>query len=247
MDHSTYRYKAPNADTAILLLHGICCTPRHYDWLVEQIPENYTVSNILFEGHGGSVSDFSKATMKKWKQQVEEEIQSLAAEHENIVVAGYSMGSLLALEAAQKHSEIKALLLMNVPFCPRVTLKMAWRSIRFSFGKVNENDPIDRCCINELGIKLEPWLWKYLAWIPNFFELIKLGFECRPIPAKLKIPCRAFLGGKDELVSPRSAKWLENLPNVEYTFFKDTGHFYYSDKVKETIAKSLLRLLKELT
>lgn len=247
MDHSTYRYKAPDAETAILMLHGICCTPRHYDWLIEYIPKSYSVSNILYEGHGGSVSDFSKATMKKWKQQVENEIENLSAEHKNIIIAGYSMGSLLALEASVKHSNVKGLLLMNVPFCARVVPAMMWRSLRFIFGKINRNDPIDLCCEREVGIKLEPYVWKYLAWIPNFYRLLELGVQCRTIPAKLKIPCHAFLGGKDELVSPRSAKWLENLPGVEYTFLEDTGHFYYSEEAKSKIAESLLSLLAKLT
>ena len=113
------------------------------DWLVSQVPEDLAVYNILLEGHGGSVSDFSKASMKKWKTQVEQCIRQQEHCGRRVVLVGHSLGALLALDAQRKHTCVESLLLLNVPLCPAVKPEMMGRSLRFAFGRVRREDPLD--------------------------------------------------------------------------------------------------------
>ena len=68
--HRTYARIVPGAGTAVLMVHGIVGTPRHFDWLIPEFDETWSVYNILLDGHGGSVDDFAETSMKKWKEQV---------------------------------------------------------------------------------------------------------------------------------------------------------------------------------
>ena len=245
MDHSAYYRPLPEADTAILLIHGIVSTPRHFDWLLPCLPENAEIHSILLAGHGGRVEDFSKATMKQWHQQVDQALNDLEKPGRRIIVIGHSLGSLLALYAAQNRESICGMILLNVPLAPWVKPAMVSRCLRFPFGKIRTDDPRDVRCYEDLGTTLEPKLWKYALWAPNMVALLKLARSCRRIPAKLSVPCFAYLDTDDELVSLRSAKWLQDIPNITLRYFDHYGHFAYKPDDQKIIAEDLNTLLKK--
>ena len=73
MEHKEYVRIVPGADTAVLFIHGIVGTPNHFTdliSLVELVPEDWSVCNLLLDGHGGNADDFAATSMKKWKNQV---------------------------------------------------------------------------------------------------------------------------------------------------------------------------------
>lgn len=69
--------RAGNGDTAVLLIHGIVGTPRHFDFLKDSFPADWTLRSIQLDGHGGTVADFAHTSCDKWKQQVERELVAL--------------------------------------------------------------------------------------------------------------------------------------------------------------------------
>ena len=235
MTHHPYFRNRPDANTAVLLIHGILSTPRHFDWLIPHIPDYFDVSNILLAGHGGTAQDFSEATMALWQKQVDAELKKLEEKYADIYVIGHSLGSLLALHAAKTHKSIRGLLLLNVPLRPRLMPSMIGRGIRFAFGKVRKDDPVDIQCRNDLGVQLHPYLWKYLNWIPNFLSLLKLARKCRTVPAELDIPCYAYFATDDELVHPNSCKYFHNNPSMSPVMMKGGMHFGYTAAEQATI------------
>lgn len=243
MDHRPYLRNCCDGAAAVLLIHGILSTPRHFDWLISHIPDQFEVSNILLAGHGGTAEDFSKATMSQWQAQVEAELNKLEAKYANIYVIGHSLGSLLALQAAKSHKSIRGLLLLNVPLIPRLKLSMIVRSFRFAFGKVNKDDPVDIQCYNDLGVQLHPYLWKYLRWIPNFLSLLKLARKCRPLPTELRIPCYAYFSAEDELVHPNSCRYFQNNPAISLSTFNNGTHFGYTAEEQASILLGLRKVL----
>ena len=98
--HSSYIRLVPGAKTAVLMVHGIVGTPRHFDFLLDTVPQDVSVMNILLPGHGGTVKDFANASMKQWKQTVAEAMETLCTTHERVIVVAHSMGTLLTAEAA---------------------------------------------------------------------------------------------------------------------------------------------------
>ena len=72
-DHNEF-LRDTDSDFAILMIHGIVGSPAHFKNLIDVIPEDMTLRNILLDGHGKGVSDFGKSSMKKWKEQVSSEV-----------------------------------------------------------------------------------------------------------------------------------------------------------------------------
>lgn len=97
----TIRY-IDHADTAILFVHGILGTPEHFAPFLPLVPPDWSIYNVLLKGHGGSVKDFSEASMGEWKQQVHDAYQALRAVHQKVVIVAHSMGTLFAVQAAIK-------------------------------------------------------------------------------------------------------------------------------------------------
>ena len=75
--HKEYKRIAEHPDKAILFIHGILGTPNHFRAFVPLVPEDVTVYNILLDGHGKGVRDFSKTSMRKWEAQIAAAVKEL--------------------------------------------------------------------------------------------------------------------------------------------------------------------------
>lgn len=242
--HAAYIRQQPGARKAVLMIHGICSTPRHFDWLLPAFDESWSVYNILLDGHGGCVQDFSRTSMKKWKAQTCDMLNKLCEQYDKVLLVGYSMGTLLQLWALPQYPKICGMLLLNVPMRPWVRGRMMMRGMRFTRGRVNENDPHEAACIRDISIQLTPNLLQYLGWAPRFLELLQLCRHCRRHSKNISVPCYAYFGGQDELVSLRSKKYLENEPRVTVRIFDTAGHFYFSPQDRSTVLQDLDALLE---
>ena len=244
--HESFIRIVDGADTAVFMVHGIMSTPRHFDFIIPYIPSNVSICNILLDGHGASVSDFSKTSMKKWKAQVLHHLTKLSKTHSKILIIGYSLGTLLTLEIAEKFKEVKAMVLLNPPLKVFVKPVMISRALKFSFNKHNPEDKEELATYNDISIKLTPYLWKYFSTLPRFVELLKLCHDTRAIALSSTVPSHVFFGKKDELVSIKSAKYFENNENMTVHSFEFSGHFYYEDEFKSQVTKSVNCFLNTL-
>ena len=243
MAHQEYIRILPNCDRAVLLIHGIVGTPDHFLPFLNLIPGDWSVCNILLEGHGGSTDDFSRASMKKWKTQVASVLDGPLAHCNKIIIVGHSMGTLFAVgEALRRPKRITSLFLLQVPLRVRVRLKTAFCAGLLPFGIVLK--PVEGMKADS-GVDLDPRLWKYLGWIPRFAELLA---ECarirRALPA-LKVPCQAFQSGRDELVSMKSCRELARCDAVKITVLPECDHFVYQGENLRLLQQRFQELFAE--
>ncbi len=243
MNHKPYIREVENAKGVVLFIHGILSTPRHFDFLVPAVPDDFSVYNILLDGHGGSVQDFSRTSMTKWKQQVKDLLDDLCERYDSVILVGYSMGTLLSIDALPRYNNIRGLLLLNSPLRIFVKPVMNFRSLRICLGIENKNNPHEVMCKNDTSITLTKKMWEYIAWIPHGLELIELSHQCRKGVDNINVPCKAFFGKLDELVSVKSTKELRGRVNIDVTVFDDAGHFYINENDKQTVTNSLLELI----
>lgn len=243
MQHAPYIRQVENAETAVLMIHGIVGSPAHFKNLLPLIPEDWSVYNILLDGHGGEVEDFAHTDMNKWKAQVHAQLDEILSTHKQVLIIAHSMGTLLAIQEAVCRPEgIAGLFLLNVPLTPFVQPKAAIQSVQMALGR-----PRNNCSARALeasgSVHLTPKLWKYIGWTPRFWELLQ---ECRATIKRLpelKTSALTFQSRHDELVSIRTCKHLEGHPCITNTILESSGHFAYSKidthilkgKLKETI------------
>ena len=113
MNHLEYIKEVENANTVFIFIHGIVGSPNHFDDFIFHVPSNYSIYNILLEGHGKSVKDFSKASKTKWEKQVENLVHRLSTMYDNIYLVAHSMGTLLSIQNAIKNKKVNCKVKLN--------------------------------------------------------------------------------------------------------------------------------------
>lgn len=225
MPHREYIREVPGSRQAVLLIHGILGTPRHFDSLIPLIPADWSIYNILLDGHGGKVEDFSHTSMKKWKAQVHARLDDLLGRYDRIILVAHSMGTLFSIqEAVERPKKICHLFLLQTPLRPRLKLKNAFYALLMPFGIVPKDA---RVMESSHSITLSPWLWKYLGWIPRFLELFQECGRTRKLLGSLTVPCQVYQSRNDELVSMRTCADLNKHPHIHTTVLPHSGHFGY--------------------
>ena len=239
-------FRAPaGADTAVLLLHGILSAPQYFRFLLDDIPEQYAVSGILLEGHGGDSEALAVADMQTWKRQVQEQYRLLAGQYPHIIIAAHSMGTLFAIQLAAAHPvQIRSMLLLGVPLYAHLTAYGAFWGALIGAGMRPEPQEARAFAMREAySIRKEPQPLQYLRWIPRYQELFREMQHTRELLHCMNVPCTAFQSAKDELVSLRSLPLLKANPAIRLHVLRESSHFYYPAADEARILRAWRRIL----
>lgn len=249
MLHEEYVRIVPNAKTAVLFIHGIVGTPNHFCDLiplVDLVPDNYSIYNILLDGHGGTADDFAKTSMKKWRNQVWHVFHELAATHENVILVSHSMGTLFSIQLAIEHADrVPFLFLLAVPLRPGIRLTTIRNLLKLVFGKLREDVPMEAATMKVCGVQTTRKLWKYLKWIPQYLQLFREIYRTEKVMPKLRVPCTAYQSQIDELVANRTRKVLERSGVMTVHNLLHSSHFYYHPEDQMMILHDFAAQIKE--
>ena len=227
MEHKEYKRIIDGSDVAYIFVHGIVGTPHHFDFLMEYVPENVSVWNLVLDGHGGKVEDFAHTSMKKWRAQVKAAIDELAESHSQIFVVAHSMGTLLTMEQAIVNEKIVKMFWLQSPMYAFVQPRMLKTIAKLYWGNIREDDIRAMSAYRCYGIGQSRNLFKYIGWVPRFLELLVQMKRARRDILLLKTPCVAIQADRDDVVSARSAKVLSKNSCITIHHLKKSGHFYY--------------------
>jgi len=250
MDHSSQIRIVEGAKTAVLLLHGIVGTPRHFSHilpLIDQIPSHISYYNLLLPGHGGTVGDFSRSSMQQWKTEVWRVFRELARTHERVVIAGHSMGTLFALQLAiENPDKVPFLFLIASPICPWVSFRGVICCMRASLGRARQDHPAELAITQAGGTQLTGKLWCYIPWTVHMIALLREADRTKRMLPQLQTKTIVFQSKRDEMVSLRSGKILQRQETVKLTTLADSTHFYYPQQDIELICAAFTEALTEL-
>lgn len=244
MPHKELIRIIPGAKTAVLFLHGICGTPNHFRQVIpleDAVPDDWSIYNIVLDGHCKNVEDFGRSSMKKWKAQVEAAFSELCKTHEKVVLVGHSMGTLLSIQLALKHPEkVAFLFLLAVPVRVAVRPRAVRYLLKIAFDREDESDPVLVSMRRGCGITQTKKLWKYIPWAPRMVELLRECGVTGKRLAQLCVPCIAWQSEKDEMVSRRAGKLLRESGRIEVHDLPESTHFYYSQDDATAIKLSFI-------
>lgn len=228
MIHDAYIRHIPESPCAVLMIHGILGSPIQFRDLLPEIPADWSVYNILLEGHSGSVQDFSRTSMANWERQVQNLLDSIFQEHRHLLIVVHSMGCLFALDAAIRFPErIDALMLLQPPLQLRVSPGILGRSLLVALGRTRPGTRAAAMAA-ATGIAMTPKLWQYLGWIPRYLELFRKIADTNKRLSPLAVPTEVFLSARDELVSMRSERKLPHREQIRVTPLPTSSHYAYS-------------------
>ena len=247
MDHTELIRDVPGSRVAVLMIHGIAGTPAHFRALVPVIPKDWTLRNIILDGHGKQVRDFGASSMEKWRSQALSQVEQLLQTHDKLILIAHSMGTLFSIQAALQYPErIPFLFLLNVPTRPWVRFSTMLTCMRVRKGPPRDNDRAGWDMYNATCIRLEPELWKYMGWLPRLLELLVEIRKVRKLLPQLKVPSYAFQSEVDELVATRSMGDLQDHPYIKATLLRDSGHFQYGKADTQQLVTCLTQLIKDI-
>ncbi|MBE6037275.1 MAG: alpha/beta fold hydrolase [Clostridiales bacterium] len=229
---------APASKTAILFCHGILGHPRHFDFLLPEVPGDWTVCNLLLPGHGGSVKDFGQSSLEQWTDCYRAALDRLLETHDRVFLCGHSMGTLFALQAAASRGTICGLFLLAVPMGAAPRPISLWNCLKYALGLIREDDERAMALKHAASIPPEIKLWRYIPWIPRFLELFRLIHSTKKMLPQVKLPGLAFQSAHDELVSHKAPQRLAAAPGLQVEILPDSYHFYLTDKDRETVIKA---------
>lgn len=230
MEHKELKRLVPGARTAVLFIHGIVGTPNHFAQFIPLVPDSYSVYNLLLDGHGKGVKDFSNTSMKKWEAQVSAAVRTLSETHDSIYIVAHSMGTLFAIEQAVADPKVKKLFLLAVPIKLFLKPPAVVNSTKVLFDKIDPDDPIAVAAKMCYGIEGDKNLLKYIGWIPRYLELFQKIIETQHRLPELFTSCRAYQSYNDELVSRSSVPYLESFGAITVNVLQHSSHYYYTQE-----------------
>jgi len=243
--HAPYINENPEQRGIVVFIHGYMGSPRQFDKLSDAVyQQGYTVAGLLLPGHGGSLKDFSSSTYKQWQSHVNSEVEKLSKSYKNIWLVGHSMGGLLAINAAVKHSKfVRGLFLMACPF--KLTFFSVYATkIRAKqlFGR--KNNPIKAAYIDNSGVPRSfSIIWRT---IKPYSQFKKLMHTANGNLANINSPVTAVYSASDELVSMKSRDILQSKLHkaaLELVILADSLHAYYPEREQEVIIRNFIDMI----
>lgn len=251
MKHSETRKIVPGAEYAVLFLHGIVGTPNHFRTLIPLeniVPDSWSVINVLYPGHGADVNAFGKSNMCQWRSYAREAFLELAENHEKVLIAGHSMGTLFAIQLALDFPEkVSGLFLLNVPLRPWMRLSTMVNCLRLAFNCIREDHPMEASFEKACGVTPTHLVWRYIPWIPRIIELFVEISRAEMVMDGLPVPCDAWQSRRDDLVSNLSSKVLRKSGVIEVHELPNSTHFYYAPGDKARVCDAFQDEIKKIS
>lgn len=240
--HKEYKRIVPGASSAILFIHGILGTPNHFDPFVPLVPQTISIYNILLDGHGKQVRDFSRTSMQKWEAQVCTAVEELSASHQNIYIVAHSMGTLLALGAAANHPKIRELFLLALPIRLGLRPRLLTNILKVYFNWIKPDDEAATTSRDACSVTLTKNPFAYLGWIPRYLELFRKISQTKALLPDLTVACRVYQSAHDEMVSPKSVLYLQQYPQLFVRFLENSEHYRYAENDLALLQQDFLDL-----
>lgn len=245
MTYKTFVRDVCDGDTAVLFIHGFLGSPKHFDVFAPCVPDNFAIYNILLDGHGGTVSDFSHTSMEKWKTQTYYVVDEILSKYKTLVIVAHSMGTFFAMNAAIKYPDrVKGIFLLGTPLKISVKLNAFSNTLKAFFDKIEKDDYIAEAYKNSHSVTLDKRIWLYAGWIPRYIELFKESWLWRDRIKNVEVPCYIFQSANDELVSMKSVKYIPHKDNISTKILKTSRHFMYSEEDLTEFSESLSDFLE---
>jgi carboxylesterase len=225
----------------VLLIHGFASTPPELRRLGEALAGGgFRVHAPMLPGHGTTPEDLERTTWQDWAASVAAEFDELAAECDDVMVAGQSMGGTLALHLAAHDLRVRAVATLAAP---------VWLS-----GPLPPLLPVLKRVVrwHRAGDDIDLWnpdavdeLYSYgIRPTQSIDELRRLCAVVRKELAEVRAPVLVVHGLRDRSIDPKCAQEiaqrLVNSEAVDLELLPRSGHGISVDVDRDTVNARIL-------
>ncbi|HEY6557518.1 MAG TPA: alpha/beta fold hydrolase [Polyangiaceae bacterium] len=233
---------------AVLALHGFTGTPLEVELVVEVAEElGLAASAPLLPGHGTHARDLASRTFRDWIAHAEEAFDALSRQHERVIVAGLSMGALLAVHlAATRPERVTALVMManacwlRAPFPSWALLAVAALKLPdFAFPKVASDIGDAAARAKNLTYSAQP--------VHAAIEVLKGGQLMRRELGRVRCPTLILHGARDRVCPVANAHRVAKLlgsDDKRVVVFPRSHHILTRDADHPQVRAEMLRFLR---
>jgi carboxylesterase len=179
-----------NENTGVLLIHGFAGNVEEVSPLRDYLRQKgYPVACPLLTGHGNSKKDLSRTTHEDWIASAERSYLQLARTCSRVIVVGFSMGGLIAVNLW--HYGYSGLVTVNMPvyyWNPKIIVANLFRDFR-KFGKKYLTASTDKS-------------------IASMVEFLKLLSKTKPMLGNITCKTLVIQAMDDDTVHCRSADYI---------------------------------------
>ena len=259
------------AEIACLLIHGFSGTPTEMRSLGDALAEQgIRIYGVLVAGHNGDPEEFVVSGRKTWLASVEEGLAQLAS-YKTVFVAGLSMGGVLALNLAIRHSErLTGVIAMSTP--TRLESSIKTRLVPLARYFIKWFYPLKALNFNNPKVQVEilkqaqsrnatittidfdnPQVVNYIKTlvripVPAIAELFALIHQTRRMLSKLRIPLLIIQSKRDQTVKPECAEELYQLttstPSKSLHWLAESDHVITTGVEREEVYQLVLSFIK---
>lgn len=220
-----------NKKTKCFILHGFGGGIYEVKPLAEYLNSlGYEVFCPVLKGHCSTAKDMRRTTYREWVQRATENLLDWVEEEDEIILIGFSMGGLIALNLACK-CRVKSIITINTPIfywnLPQVCTNLL-------------EDLKNRRCTHirrYLGAKKS-------SPLRSMIQFLRLLHDTKPKLKNIDSPILIIQAGDDDTVKRKSADYIYNhicSKNKEVRHIEEGGHLILLSKN----ANQVMRLIKD--
>jgi carboxylesterase len=243
---------APGRSPCVVALHGFGGTAAELMPLLDRVAHaGYAVDAALLPGHGTRVEELQSATFDGWVDASRARAVDAAKRHDRVVLLGFSLGSLVAMQIASERPRWLAGLVAignALTLRPYSSLPLAlWDRLGKTMPDVyllkpRAADLVDRTAMNAvLTYDRHP--------LRAALEVYRAGVRTRAIVGRIACPTLILHGRRDVVCSWRNATWLARRlgsRDVTVRLFEKSAHVLACDGERDQVAREVNAFLARL-
>ncbi len=233
--------------TAIILIHGYMGRPGQFDGIKKELGDfEGDIYSLTLPGHEKDASEFIKTDRMQWQQYAEDFIDKLRGEYERLILAGHSMGGLIAVQAAiNKAEKISGVIAIGFPI--KVTVSRAWvkNSILASRPSRENESELVKAARSMSGVKITRPA-DFVKTLPRSLQFLRLAGQSRRQLSKLSVPLTVINFKNDEIVSKKAKSFVEKtLPSAKILMLQGSYHFLFTKDEISLMANEIKAMARD--
>lgn len=229
----------------ILLMHSLSDSSEIMKPLAEQLNEaGYSVFYPTYESHQeGDLEKVMRSDFATYRMDAEKYYDWLKKEgHEKLIVAGMSIGGLLAFDLATKYSDIQAVVSISTPIFTDLTLTKVPYILRQRYYATFESTPTkeERAESQALFDEFKENLRTINLWAEDAFPEIR----------QLTLPVFIAQAENDELMKKNIARRLQRVlgesSHVDLHIYEEGQHYLTQEPTLELLSRDIVSFLENL-
>lgn len=226
----------------VLLIHGYTGTPAEMRLLGDHLnAKGYTVLGVRLPGHGTTPKELNETQWQDWYAEAEAGFKRLAACCEEIMVAGLSMGGLLAIKIAAELPVKKAAFLSAPMFV--YDKRAPYASFLSFFIPVLKKRKRNYFVAEKYNLAYDIMPTKPLGSLFKLVDLCK-----KKILKKITVPSIVLQSTIEHTVQPHSAQYIYdniNSKDKKLVWFDKSGHILTLDVEREDVFREISKFFEE--